>query len=544
MPLSTPRTRRSRLRAVSLTIAVIVTAVASSAAARPMAVGGDLIAFESLRDGQAEIYVMQTGGTGQRNLTNHPARDADPSWEPPADTCPQTPAAPKRIAFESDRGPRADSDIYILTLDSDAEPVNVTADATTAETAPAWGERNLLAYTRSLDRNREIYVKDLAVPSAQPVRLTDHAADDANPEWAPWRGRYLAFESTRSGEREIWMMQVLGTDGRLAPGPPYRVTHGGQAKRNPTWVGFDPRRSPEELTPAHRLAYTVEQDGGSYLDLLEDERPSGGLNAFVPFETAETPAWLTGDPEDDGRPSWEPDGIHLLLDRRAPGGGADVYQLRFPATPQLPDAALVRLTTDPADDRNADRRALTQCTAIMRPRRPRPRPGPRTPRRTDAPSSPVSPLAPDQPAASAPAPPTSPSAAPPSAPAAPRSGGESPRPARRPRCTVTGTKRADVLRGTRRRDVICGGAGDDRLIGGSGNDRLEGGSGNDRLVGGSGNDRLVGGSGHDFLSGGSGDDDLLARDGRPDVVAGGSGVDSARVDRRRDRVRGVERRRR
>jgi Tol biopolymer transport system component len=43
---------------------------------------GAKIAFQSLRDGNSEIYVMNPDGSGQTNLTNNPAKDMQPSWLP------------------------------------------------------------------------------------------------------------------------------------------------------------------------------------------------------------------------------------------------------------------------------------------------------------------------------------------------------------------------------------------------------------------------------------------------------------------------------
>ncbi len=40
------------------------------------------IAFNSDRDGNAEIYVMNADGSNQTNLTNNPADDSLPSWSP------------------------------------------------------------------------------------------------------------------------------------------------------------------------------------------------------------------------------------------------------------------------------------------------------------------------------------------------------------------------------------------------------------------------------------------------------------------------------
>ena len=40
------------------------------------------ITFESLRDGNNEIYVMDADGSGQKNFTNNPANDTYPDWGP------------------------------------------------------------------------------------------------------------------------------------------------------------------------------------------------------------------------------------------------------------------------------------------------------------------------------------------------------------------------------------------------------------------------------------------------------------------------------
>lgn len=40
------------------------------------------IAFWSNRDGQADVYVMNSDGSGQTNLTNNPAIDVSPDWSP------------------------------------------------------------------------------------------------------------------------------------------------------------------------------------------------------------------------------------------------------------------------------------------------------------------------------------------------------------------------------------------------------------------------------------------------------------------------------
>jgi Tol biopolymer transport system component len=52
-----------------------------------------------------EVYVVNADGSGQRNLTRNPATDFTPIWSPDGRT----------IAFESDRD--SDAEIYVMNAD-------------------------------------------------------------------------------------------------------------------------------------------------------------------------------------------------------------------------------------------------------------------------------------------------------------------------------------------------------------------------------------------------------------------------------------------
>jgi Tol biopolymer transport system component len=68
---------------------------------------GTKIAFESNRDGDYEVYVMNADGSVVRDLTNHPALDASPAWSPDG----------KKIAFTSDRSAKIHREIYVMNAD-------------------------------------------------------------------------------------------------------------------------------------------------------------------------------------------------------------------------------------------------------------------------------------------------------------------------------------------------------------------------------------------------------------------------------------------
>jgi Tol biopolymer transport system component len=66
-----------------------------------------LIAFESSRDGNNDIYVMNPDGTIEQNLTNHPANDVFPAWSPDG----------TQITFASDRHETNNLDVYVMNAD-------------------------------------------------------------------------------------------------------------------------------------------------------------------------------------------------------------------------------------------------------------------------------------------------------------------------------------------------------------------------------------------------------------------------------------------
>jgi dipeptidyl aminopeptidase/acylaminoacyl peptidase len=77
---------------------------------------GSKIVFQSNRDGQPEIYVMNSNGTGQTRLTNNPAWDSAPAWSPDG----------TKILFTSLRDGPMSPALYVMNADG-SNQIRVTA---------------------------------------------------------------------------------------------------------------------------------------------------------------------------------------------------------------------------------------------------------------------------------------------------------------------------------------------------------------------------------------------------------------------------------
>jgi len=96
-----------------------------------------VIAFQSNRDGNFEIYTMDAHGGAQRRLTENSANDIAPCWSPDG----------TRIAFASDR----DGTWDIYTMRGDGGDLKQLTKGAGSNTAPSWtasGDRILFISTR------------------------------------------------------------------------------------------------------------------------------------------------------------------------------------------------------------------------------------------------------------------------------------------------------------------------------------------------------------------------------------------------------------
>ena len=100
------------------------------------------IAFWSNRDGNVDVYVINTDGSGETRLTNNAAIDTQPDWSPDG----------TKIAFTSNRD--GNSEVYVMNADGSGQ-TRLTNNLGFAGT-PAWSpDGSRIAFTSDRDGNNK-----------------------------------------------------------------------------------------------------------------------------------------------------------------------------------------------------------------------------------------------------------------------------------------------------------------------------------------------------------------------------------------------------
>ena len=232
---------------------------------------GTKIAFESDRDGDWDIFVMDSDGNNVKRLTNHSATDQSAAWSPDG----------TKIAFQSNRGDNWD--IYIM--DSDGANVTRLTDHVAQDGFPSWSPDGAkIAFNSDRDGDWDIFVMDTDGNGV--TRLTDHRARDFNPKWSP-DGTKIAFTSERDGNTNIF---VMGSDGANVT----RLTDHIAGDSDPAW-------SPDGT----RIAFASDRFGDYDIYAMD----SDGANVTR----------LTDRIVDDVNPTWSQDGTTIVLASNAGG---------------------------------------------------------------------------------------------------------------------------------------------------------------------------------------------------------------------------------
>jgi len=198
------------------------------------------IAFYSKRDGNPEIYIMNADGTGQTRLTNNPADDVHPTWSPDG----------RRIAFETNRD--GNSEIYVMNADGTSQ-TRLTYNSW-PDGGPSWSpDGSKIAYISFQNGNYDIYLMNS--DGTGQIRLTNTSGNEYDPSWSPDSSK-IVFESTRDGTSEIYTMNANGTNQT-------RLTYNTSYDAYPAW-------SPDGLRIAFMSdweIYSMNMDGTRLINL-------------------------------------------------------------------------------------------------------------------------------------------------------------------------------------------------------------------------------------------------------------------------------------
>ena len=157
---------------------------------------GTQFAILSIRNGNSEVYIIDTDGSNEKNLSNNPWEDTHPSWSPDG----------TQIAFSSDRD--GNGEIYVI--DSDGSNLKRLTSNTSWNGSPAWSpDGKKIAFTSNRDGNSEVYVMNS--DGSNQMNLTGNSATDAGPIWSPDGGK-IVFTSERDGNSEIYIMDSDGSN--------------------------------------------------------------------------------------------------------------------------------------------------------------------------------------------------------------------------------------------------------------------------------------------------------------------------------------------
>ena len=222
------------------------------------AAGRPKIVFSSTRDGNSEIYVMESDGSNQVRLTNDQANDTEPSWSPDGE----------RIAFVSDRNNKAD---YLYVMDSDGGNLKrLTSDAVSRD--PAWSpDGQKILYVRSKG-GYQLWVMDADGGNRKPLT---RAGMNVHPSWSP-DGARIAFTSFKGGVPEIYVMDANGENQQ-------RLTQHKAVTGHPSWspdgqwIAYE-----SQDRVGHFQIFAVRTDGSGIPKMLTHNLPSKWRPAWSP----------------------------------------------------------------------------------------------------------------------------------------------------------------------------------------------------------------------------------------------------------------------
>jgi TolB protein len=157
--------------------------------------GADWLAYASRRAGDYDLRISRADGACDRALTSGPGDDLFPTWSPSG-----------QVAYTAVRETGVGIRVRDVATGAD-RPLDV---GPLYASSPAFSpDGSHIAFEAHLPGTAATDVYVVSAAGGTPVQLTDLAADDAGPVWAP-DGKSIFFVSLRTGWYDVFSVSAAG----------------------------------------------------------------------------------------------------------------------------------------------------------------------------------------------------------------------------------------------------------------------------------------------------------------------------------------------
>lgn len=280
----------------------------------PTGGGRGQIAFVSDRNGNPQIWLMDSDGNGLEQLTNLPDGACQPDWSPDGNQLVFISPCLKRQEIHKGSG--------LFTINRNGSGLTPLISVPGGDFDPAWSpDGKKIAYTSLRDNENIPHIYIYNLEDKTDVRISGDVSRDRRPNWSP-DGSLIAFETIRAGAARVYTMKPDGTDLK-------QFSDNERAGAMPEW------------SPSGNIIVFA-QGGGEYPWLVAKEFPSRG--ATIPGNTIQVN-------NDLFRAVWNPnyseDGFWIAVEHYEisdPDRNLEIYRLNSKG------GGLTRLTDNPAAD--------------------------------------------------------------------------------------------------------------------------------------------------------------------------------------------------